>query len=80
MDGLLGYDMLGFHIGDHCNNFLDTVSRTLDSQVDHRYSRINYKDEMTVVRPFPIGVDFEQICQDAKSQEVEEEMVRLTDE
>ena len=80
LDGLLGNDMLGFHIGDHRNNFLDTVSRTLDSQVDHRYSRINYKDEMTVVRPFPISVDFEQICQDAKSQEVEEEMVRLTDE
>ena len=80
LDGLLGNDMLGFHIGDHRNNFLDTVSRTLDSQVNHRYSRINYKDEMTVVRPFPISVDFEQICQDAKSQEVEEEMVRLTDE
>jgi len=59
LDGLLGNDMLGFHIGDHCNNFLDTVSRTLDSQVDHRYSRINYRNEMTVVRPFPISVDFE---------------------
>jgi len=67
LDGLLGNDMLGFHTGDHCNNFLDTVSRTLDSQVDHRCSRINYKGEITVVRPFPINFDCEQICQDAKS-------------
>ena len=80
LDGLLGNDMLGFHIGDHCNNFLDTVSRTLKSRVDHEYSRINYKDELTVVRPFPISVDFERINQDAQGQYVDEEMDRLTDE
>ena len=80
LDGLLGNDMLGFHIGDHCNNFLDTVSRTLTSRVDHEYSRISYKDELTVVRPFPISVDFEQINQDAEGQYVDEEMDRLTDE
>ena len=78
LDGLLGNDMLGFHIGDHCNNFLDTVSRTLTSRVDHEYSRISYKDELTVVRPFPISVDFEQINQDAEGQYVDEEMDRLT--
>ena len=80
LDGLLGNDMIGFHIGDHCNNFLDTVFRTLKSRVDHEYSRINYKDELTVVRPFPISVDFERINQDAEGQIVDEEKDRLTDE
>ena len=80
LDGLLGNDMLGFHIGDHCNNFLDTVSRNLPGQVDHRYSRVTYKDELSVVRPFPISVDFEQISHDAEGKDVDEEMDRLTDE
>jgi len=45
------------------------VSRTLTSRVDQEYSRISYKDELTVVRPFPISVDFEQINQDAKGKD-----------
>ncbi len=27
LDGLLGADLIGFHIQAHCNNFLDTVDR-----------------------------------------------------
>ena len=28
LDGLLGADLIGFHIQSHCNNFLETVDRT----------------------------------------------------
>ncbi len=80
LDGLLGNDMLGFHIGDHCKNFMDTVSRVMDGQVDHEYSRISYAGEPTLVRPYPISVDFEEINRDAQSCYVTEEMERLTDE
>ena len=41
---------------------------------------VNYRDEPTVVRPFPISVDFEQISYEARSGYVTEEMERLTDE
>ena len=33
LDGMLGNDLLGFHIGDHCNNFLGTVTQSLDARV-----------------------------------------------
>ena len=80
LDGLLGNDLLGFHIGDHCDNFLDTVSRTIDSRVDLDYSIVSYRNEPTLVRPFPISVDFEDICERAASVYVTEEMERLADE
>ena len=80
LDGLLGNDLLGFHIGDHCNNFLSTVARSMDARVNQEYNLVNYQNEPTVVRPFPISVDFEQICHDARSGYVTEEMDRLTDE
>jgi trehalose 6-phosphate synthase len=32
--GMLGADIIGFHIQYHCNNFLDTVDRFLESQTD----------------------------------------------
>ena len=35
LDGLLGNDLLGFHVQYHCNNFLDTVDRALESRVDY---------------------------------------------
>ena len=80
LDGLLGNDVLGFHIGDHCENFLNTVSRAMESRVDKDYSLVNYRGETTVVRPFPISVDFERIDSDSQSGYVAEEMERLSDE
>ena len=80
LDGMLGNDLLGFHIGDHCSNYLNTVAGALNSQVDEEYNRVNYRGEPTVVRPFPISVDFEQICWEARSGYVTEEMDRLVDE
>ena len=31
VDGLLGADLIGFHIQSHCNNFLETVDRALEA-------------------------------------------------
>ncbi len=31
LEGLLGADLIGFHIQSHCNNFLDTVDRALEA-------------------------------------------------
>ena len=35
LDGLLGNDLLGFHLRSHCLNFLETVERTLEAKVDY---------------------------------------------
>ena len=80
MEGLLGNNLLGFHIGDHCNNFMDAASRTLPVRVDTEYNRINYQGDTTLVRPFPISIDFEDICQFSESAEVEVEMERIKEE
>ena len=32
--GLLGSDVLGFHTQFHCNNFMETVDRFLESRID----------------------------------------------
>ena len=34
LDGLLGADLIGFHVQGHCNNFLETVDRALESRID----------------------------------------------
>src|ERR1700683_5292983 len=69
IDGMLGSDLIGFHIQSHCNNFLQTVDRTLESRIDWEHFAIDREDHRTVVKPFPISVDFREISASPRSNE-----------
>jgi len=56
LEGLLGADLIGFHIQSHCDNFLETVNRALESRVEWERFAVNREGHLTVVRPFPISV------------------------
>jgi alpha,alpha-trehalose-phosphate synthase [UDP-forming] len=58
VDGLLGADLIGFHVQSHCNNFLETVDRVVESRVDWERFSVLRQDHRTLVRPFPISVAF----------------------
>ncbi len=58
LDGLLGADLIGFHIQSHCNNFLESVDRTLESRIDREHFAVNRGGHLTYVHPFPISVTF----------------------
>jgi len=53
---MLGADVIGFHLQQHCNNFLDTVDRMLEVRVDLEEFGVWQGLRMTHVRPFPISV------------------------
>jgi trehalose 6-phosphate synthase len=57
LDGMLGNDLLSFHIQYHCNNFLDTVDRTLECRIDRERFAVERGGQTTDVRPHPISVD-----------------------
>ena len=61
LDGLLGADLIGFHVQAHCNNFQQTVDRALESQVDWEHFTVKRNEHITLVRPFPISVDFNEV-------------------
>ncbi len=66
LEGMLGNDLLGFHIKYHCDNFLHTVAQNLEARVDYERSSVFHHEGVeTKVRPFPISVDFEEISHDA---------------
>ena len=56
VDGLLGADLIGFHVQSHCNHFLETVDRVVESRVDREHFSVLRQDHRTMVRPFPISV------------------------
>ena len=58
LEGMLGTDILGFHTQQHCNNFLDTVSKEIESIVNFEEFSITRGNHTTYVKPFPISVAF----------------------
>ncbi len=60
LDGLLGADLVGFHTQAHCNNFLDTVDRTFESQIEWERFAVRRQGHLTAVKPFPISVAFHE--------------------
>ncbi|HEY9127436.1 MAG TPA: trehalose-6-phosphate synthase, partial [Acidobacteriaceae bacterium] len=60
VDGLLGADILGFHIQSHCNNFLETVDRVLEARTDWENFSIRRGGHLSLVRPYPISVAWDE--------------------
>jgi alpha,alpha-trehalose-phosphate synthase [UDP-forming] len=76
LEGLLGNDLLGFHVERYCDNFLDCVDEALeDAFIDPEGGRVNYEGHTTVVRPFPMGIDAQSIreCSEDAGEEFWEE-------
>ena len=56
LDGLLGADLVSFHIQAHCNNFLETVDQAIECRIDWERFAVNRNNHFTIVRPHPISV------------------------
>lgn len=56
LQGMLGADLIGFHIQFHCNNFLETVDRALEARLDWEHFSIEQGGHTTLVKPFPISI------------------------
>jgi trehalose 6-phosphate synthase len=56
LDGLLGADLIGFHIPLHCNNFLGTVDRVLESRTDREHMTARRNGHLSTVRPYAVSV------------------------
>lgn len=70
LEGLLANDLLGFHTRYHCNNFLEVIDRELESKIDRERFSIIKNEHETLVRPYPISVDFAGINRLANSPKV----------
>jgi trehalose 6-phosphate synthase len=56
--GLLGSTVLGFHTQFHCNNFIETVDRFIESRIDREHASVTVSGHETFVRPYPISIEW----------------------
>lgn len=70
LKGMLGADLIGFHTQYHCNHFLETVNRTLESRVSWENFSVKLEGHSTLVKPFPISIAFTPKDFDNKSPKI----------
>jgi trehalose-6-phosphate synthase len=80
LDGMLGNDLLGFHLQYHCSNFLETIERGIEARVDLERHSVVKGGHTTAVRPFPISIDFEEHVRIASSPRVNAATARWASE
>jgi len=78
LDGMLGCDLIGFHVQNHCNNFLDTANRLLESRVDTEKFSVVRSGKETFVRAFPISIN--DMGLNAGASDTQEQMEKLRQE
>jgi trehalose 6-phosphate synthase len=58
LEGLLGSSILGFHTQLHCNNFVDSVDRFLETRIDREHNAVVMQGRRTLIRPYPISLEW----------------------
>lgn len=79
LDGILGADIIGFHTQLHCNNFIETVGRELESLVDLESFTVTRNNHISSVKPFPISIAFTMNNGKDKMTEKEKKQFLLRD-
>jgi len=67
LEGLLGSDLIGFHIYDYERHFLSSVRRLLGLEVS--FNDIYLDNRIIKVDSFPMGIDYDKFSEAAKEHE-----------
>ncbi len=71
LDGLLGADLIGFHIPLHCHNFLATVDRAFEARTDRDRMSVLRHGHASVIRSYPVSVAFDEAMRPAATWDAE---------
>ena len=79
LQGMLGADVVGFHLQQYCNNFLDSVDRMVEARLDWDHFAVELRGRRVLVRPFPISIESWAQRGECSGAELEAELARIRD-
>lgn len=80
LKGMLGADVVGFHLQQYCNNFLDTVDRMVEARLDWDHFAVEISGHSALVRPFPISIEPWEERDQIAGEELEARIAQLRDQ
>jgi len=69
--GMLGCDLIGFHVEEYVDNFIESAEVLLDAEVEG--NRIKYDGRVTRVEAHPIGIDVTRFKAMSNDESIEQE-------
>ncbi len=75
--GLLGADLLGFHVYDYARHFLSSCLRLLGMQNHH--GSLEYAGRRVKVDAYPIGIDFKKFTESIRQPDAQEALEALNE-
>ena len=75
VEGMLGADLVGFHVHEYTQHFLHCVLRLTGR--DHHLGQLAVGDQLRRADTFPLGVDFESFARTADSPAVTERRAQI---
>jgi trehalose 6-phosphate synthase/phosphatase len=77
LEGMLGADLLGFHIYDYARHFLSSCLRMLGAESS--YGMMEYDGRIILADAFPIGIDYAKFTKTLKQPDTKTEMQSIAD-
>lgn len=77
LEGLLANDVLGFHLPGFSENFMNSARKILGAELDSGESCVSHKNSVTYVGSSPISIDFKEIEESARQDDVEDKIEQL---
>ena len=79
VEGLLGADLIGFHLQAHCNNFLETTDQVVESRINWEHFTVQRREHTTAVHPFPISVELDDCAVESLASEARTTLLKSLD-
>lgn len=76
LEGLLGADLIGFHIYDYARHFLSSCLRLLG--ISSHQGSLEYDSRTVKVDAYPIGIDYDKFRKTLQKQTTKKEITSLT--
>ncbi|MBL8519179.1 MAG: trehalose-6-phosphate synthase [Betaproteobacteria bacterium] len=78
LQSMISADIVGFHTRYHCQNFLSSVDRFAETNIDHEQMRIRAAGRTCQVAPYPISIEWPPVWLDkiAPVRECRENVVK----
>jgi trehalose-6-phosphate synthase len=77
LEGMLGADLIGFHVQLFCNNFLNTVNKSLEALLNWEQYTVSRDQHVTLVKPFPISINFTDSTHELSAEAMQEHKKQL---
>jgi len=78
VEGLMGADLLGFHVYDYARHFISSANHLLGTTSDQGV--IEYQGRRVKVDAFPIGIDYGLWQKQLQSRETKDDIARLDEQ